>query len=37
MIDEETLQNVAVKQAEIESRRDTGLARPLNVNESTKG
>ncbi len=35
MIDEETLQNVAVKQAEIESRRDTGLPRPLSVNEST--
>lgn len=35
MIDEETLQNVAVKQAEIESRRDTGLSRPLSVNEST--
>ena len=35
MIDEETLQNVAAKQAEIESRRDTGLPRPLSVNEST--
>lgn len=35
MIDEETLQNVATKQAEIESRRDTGLPRPLSVNEST--
>ncbi len=35
MIDEETLQNVAVKQAGIESRRDTGLPRPLSVNEST--
>ena len=35
MIDEETLQIVAAKQAEIESRRDTGLPRPLSVNEST--
>ena len=35
MIDEETLQNVAAKQAEIESRRDTGLPRPLSVSEST--
>ena len=35
MIDEETLQNVAAKQAEIESRRDTGLPRPLSVNKST--
>lgn len=35
MIDEETLQNVAAKHAEIESRRDTGLPRPLSVNEST--
>ena len=35
MIDEETLQNVAAKQAEIESRRDTGLPRPLCVNEFT--
>lgn len=37
MIDEETLQNVAAKQAEIEARRDTGLPRPLSVNESTLG
>ena len=35
MIDEETLQNVTAKQAEIESRRDTGLPRLLSVNEST--
>lgn len=35
MIDEETLQNVATKQAEIESRRDTGLNRSLSVNEAT--
>ena len=35
MIDEETLQNVATKQAGIETRRDTGLVRPLCVNEST--
>ena len=35
MIDEETLQNVAAKQAEIESKRDTGLPRPLSVNEFT--
>ena len=35
MIDEETLQNVAAKQADIESRRDTGLVRPLCVNEPT--
>lgn len=35
MIDEETLQNVAAKQAKIESRRDTGLNRLLPVNEAT--
>lgn len=35
MIDEETLRNVAAKQADIESRRDTGLPRPLCVNELT--
>lgn len=35
MIDEETLQNVAAKQADIESRRDTGLIRPLCVNAAT--
>ena len=35
MIDQQSLENVVAKQADIESRRDTGLARALPVNEDT--
>ena len=35
MIDQQSLENVVAKQADIESRRETGLARVLSVNDAT--